>query len=88
MNRNYNDPQYEQFRKDVLNRDSFICQMPNCKRKKPLHVHHIKQWSKAYAMRFDVSNGITLCKYCHKEITGKEHHYEHLFREIVDGKTI
>lgn len=34
-------------------------------------------------MRYDVSNGITLCYDHHKEVTGKEHIYENLFREIA-----
>lgn len=85
MRRNYNDPQYEKFRKDVLKRDRYKCQMPRCKNKKPLHVHHIRTWAGASSLRYDVSNGITLCKYCHQDITGKETHYEKLFREILNG---
>lgn len=86
MKRNYNCPAYEQFRKDVLKRDKYHCRMPNCNNKKNLHVHHIKKWSKAYSLRYDISNGITLCKYCHQSIANKESHYETLFTEIINGK--
>lgn len=85
MSRNYDDPAYTRFRFDVLKRDRFTCKMPGCKNKKNLNVHHIKKWSNASALRYDKSNGITLCSYCHKSITGKESHYEKLFREIIDG---
>lgn len=85
MRRNYSDPAYKQFRLDVLKRDKFKCNMPGCNSKKNLNVHHITPWSKASALRYDISNGITLCKQCHQFITGKEHHYEKLFREIVNG---
>ena len=85
MRRDYSDPIYKDFRKSVLKRDKFKCQMPGCKNKKNLQVHHISKWTGASALRYEVSNGITLCKYCHKEITGKESHYEHLFREILNG---
>jgi 5-methylcytosine-specific restriction endonuclease McrA len=85
MKRNYDDPQYAQFRKDVLKRDKRQCRMPGCKCKTTLQVHHIKKWSKASALRYDTNNGITLCKQCHKSITGKERHYEHLFESIING---
>lgn len=85
MNRNYDDPAYKKFRIDVLKRDKFKCQMPGCKSKKNLNVHHIKTWAGASSLRYEKSNGITLCRYCHKSITGKESHYEQLFREIIDG---
>jgi len=85
MRRDYNDEQYKKFRIHVLKRDKFKCQMPNCKTKKNLHVHHIKTWATASSLRYEPKNGITLCKRCHKSITGKESHYETLFREIING---
>jgi len=88
MKRDYNDPVYKRFRSDVLKRDRFKCQLCKKRSKTSLHVHHIKQWSKASSLRYDPSNGITLCMYCHRSITGKETHYEQLFREIIDGKKI
>lgn len=83
MRRNYQDPAYKQFRTDVLKRDKFKCKMPNCNCRSRLQVHHIKKWANAGALRYDPSNGITLCYKCHKSISGKEHHYESLFRELV-----
>jgi len=84
--RNYDDPVYKDFRLRVLKRDKFKCKMPGCKTKRDLQVHHISKWSGASSLRYEVSNGITLCRYCHKSITGKEPHYETLFREIIqDG---
>ncbi len=85
MRRNYNDPYYKEFRLQVLKRDKFKCKMPNCNSKYRLNVHHIQKWSGASALRYEPSNGITLCASCHKSITGKESHYENLFRKIVDG---
>lgn len=85
MRRNYDDPQYEDFRKDVIKRDKRMCRMPGCKSKSNLHVHHIRPWAKAASLRYDTSNGITLCKNCHKSITGQESHYEALFLEIING---
>lgn len=85
MKRNYDDPAYEDFRKDVLKRDCRKCMMPGCNSKKSLQVHHIKKWSAAYSLRYEVSNGITLCRKCHDSIKGKESHYEALFMELING---
>ncbi len=81
--RDYNDPVYKDWRIKVYKRDKFCCQMPGCKAKKRLQAHHIRKWASASTLRFDIENGITLCYYCHKLVTGKEIHYESLFQHIV-----
>jgi hypothetical protein len=83
MKRNYNDPVYRSWIAKVKKRDKYTCQMPKCKCKKRLQAHHIKKWSSASMLRYDVSNGITLCRGCHESIGGQEHLYESLFMEIV-----
>ena len=85
MRRNYDDPAYKSFRKEVLKRDKYTCQM--CNNKRRLNVHHIIKWASAASLRFDVSNGITLCNFCHKKITGKESSYINFFTEIVRRNT-
>lgn len=85
MRRNYDDPAYKDFRKAVLKRDKGKCMMPGCGKRLSLQVHHIKKWSRASALRYDTSNGITLCRKCHDSIKGSEHQYENLFRIIIDG---
>lgn len=83
MKRNYEDPIYKDWRQKVCKRDRHKCQMPGCGYKKFLQAHHIRRWSSASILRFDIDNGITLCKSCHKEVTGHEQQYEYLFSEIV-----
>ena len=82
--RNYDAPAYKKFRKDVLKRDKFTCKMCKTKKKK-VYVHHIRKWASASSLRYEVSNGITLCYDCHKEVTGKEHHYESYLLGLIDG---
>ena len=84
MKRDYNDKVYKDWRLKVYKRDRHKCQMPGCGYKKSLQAHHIKKWSNASILRFDVDNGITLCYMCHKKVTGAEHQYESLFMEIVN----
>jgi 5-methylcytosine-specific restriction endonuclease McrA len=84
MVRDFGDPIYKDWRKKVLRRDSYKCQMPGCKRRgKRMQVHHIQKWSAASSLRYETSNGITLCWDCHKEVNGKEGIYSGLFYGIV-----
>lgn len=80
-------PQYEDFRKKVLKRDGFRCKFPGCLYGgKKLVVHHIKRWADYPLLRYEVSNGICLCKAHHREVWGKELIYEGLFLSIVTSK--
>jgi len=57
---------YRLWRDSVFERDSWTCQ--KCKTKGgKLHAHHINSFSKFPELRFDASNGITLCEDCHKK---------------------
>jgi 5-methylcytosine-specific restriction endonuclease McrA len=85
MKRNYDDPAYVSFRKQVIKRDGNKCMMPGCGYTKKLQVHHIRKWSTASSLRYEPNNGITLCPNCHKSIKGKEPHYESLFLELING---
>ena len=83
MFRNFKDPQYIKWRKEVYKRDSYCCRWPNCKIKNKLNAHHIKNWAEFPGLRFNVSNGITLCKYHHSSIKGQEEIYSSTFLRIV-----
>lgn len=83
MKRNFDDPLYKEWRRRVLKRDKNKCQMPSCRRKKRLQVHHIQRWADNPYMRYDEDNGISLCWDCHNQVNGHELLYEGLFMEIV-----
>jgi hypothetical protein len=57
--------------------------MCKSRKRKQLEVHHIMTWADAGTLRFDPDNGITLCKSCHKEITGKEVHFQQVFLSMA-----
>lgn len=58
---------YANWRKTVFSRDAFTCQMCG-QHGGELNAHHIKPWAVYTENRFDVSNGVTLCKTCHKKL--------------------
>ena len=58
--------EYQEWRKSVFIRDKFVCQ--KCKEHtNNLNAHHISNWKSDINHRYDINNGITLCKDCHKK---------------------
>ena len=59
--------EYLEWRQKVLERDHYTCVL--CGSKRELHCDHIKSFKTHPELRNEVSNGRTLCKMCHYEIT-------------------
>lgn len=57
--------EHRKWRKRVLERDNRTCQKCHTKTDK-LHADHIKSWALFPDLRFELSNGRTLCVPCHK----------------------
>jgi hypothetical protein len=58
--------QYREWRRQVFERDNYTCQICG-ERGGHLHPDHIKRFSHFPELRFELSNGRTLCKSCHKQ---------------------
>jgi hypothetical protein len=58
--------EYRHWRKEVYERDNYTCQCCSDNSSGNLNAHHLYSWDKNPEIRFDVNNGITLCKTCHK----------------------
>lgn len=56
---------YGEWKKSVMERDSFTCQLCGCSKGGNLHAHHLDGYNWAEEKRTDVDNGITLCSSCH-----------------------
>lgn len=52
------------FKKAVLRRDKYICQICNLKEKN-IFAHHLDGYNWCLSKRHDVNNGVCLCEYCH-----------------------
>ena len=85
--RDWDDPKYKAFRAAVRKRDKSTCQMPSCGSKRAVKVHHIFTWAKFPHLRYDVKNGICLCRKCHDSISKKEHFFVRMFLSIISKKT-
>jgi hypothetical protein len=74
--------EWKDWRHAVYTRDNFTCQL--CQESgKILNPHHILKKSVYPELIFVVSNGITLCKSCHKNIFCREGIYVKQFQDII-----
>lgn len=69
--------EFKEWRKEVFERDTYTCQ--ECgDTKSYLHPHHIKEFAIYKELRYEVNNGLTLCKNCHLRLHG-------LLKEVMPG---
>lgn len=60
-----NDMAYQEWRKNVWTRDGFKCRTANRNCAGRIEAHHILQWSEHPKLRYELTNGITLCRAHH-----------------------
>ena len=70
--------EYKEWRNNVFTRDNYTCQECGIKggwhkdvnKKITLNAHHLEPFSINPELRFEIDNGITLCRECHKKTKG------------------
>lgn len=63
----HNGGEYNEWRKSVFERDNYTCQECGISGVY-LNAHHVKSWAEYPSLRFEISNGITLCEECHAQV--------------------
>jgi hypothetical protein len=82
-------PIYKAFVKAVRERDRTHCQYPGCnKHRFGIEVHHSLPFSQYPKMRYDPANGVCLCRFHHKQVTGHEMAYASMFLMIARENAI
>lgn len=60
-----------QWRRRVFERDKYTCKRCGYDKGKILRAHHLAMWSQFPELRYELSNGLTLCDECHKWVHSK-----------------
>lgn len=82
--------EYIEWRNSVFKRDFYRCQCCGAKNGDGsgeavvLNAHHIKNWADNPAERYDIDNGITLCKSCHMLFHSTYGKKENTYLQLVD----
>ena len=76
-------PQYTEWRRKVFLRDSYKCRIADNTCSNYLEAHHILSWKLHPKLRFNVKNGITLCRVHHPRSRAKEKRLMPLFQKLV-----
>lgn len=80
------DFSYIRWSKEVRLRDHYCCDV--CGRKNVgMHAHHKNAWANYPDQRYDIENGVTLCKDCHDrfhDTYGKGQNTEEQYNEFKD----
>ena len=53
------------WRKEIFEKHNYTCQCCGIRGKTELNAHHLDGWNWAKDKRFDLDNGVTLCRKCH-----------------------
>lgn len=78
-----NDTEYRIWRKRVWLRDGFKCVIANQDCAGRIEAHHILGWSSHPELRYEINNGITLCRAHHPIVRAEEKRLAPFFMELV-----
>ena len=71
------------WKKEIKKRDGYKCKMNNKECKGVLEAHHILAWRDYPDLRYDINNGITLCKFHHPLKYSEEKRLSPYFSSLI-----
>lgn len=77
---------YINWRKEVYKRDSYKCKISNSKCCGRIEAHHILSWRDHPELRFNINNGITLCKFHHPLKYSEENRLSPYFKDLIKSQ--
>ena len=77
------DSRYREWMFVIKNRDNWKCVINNSDCNGRLEAHHIFSWRSYPGLRYDVNNGITLCKFHHPRKRDDEQRLISKFKKII-----
>jgi len=78
-----NDSAYKDWRITVYRRDNFKCKINNSDCSGRLEAHHILGWTEYPELRYEINNGITLCRAHHPKVRAEEKRLIPIFSGLV-----
>jgi hypothetical protein len=81
---NLHDAKRKIWSKTVYKRDNYTCKMQNSDCNGRLEAHHILRWADYPELRYDINNGITLCKFHHPRKKETEQEMAPIFTKIIN----
>ena len=79
------NPKYREWRMKVFTRDNFQCRTKDGHCEGILQVHHIFRWADFPELRYEVDNGITLCKIHHPRKKKDELRLAQMFLSLINS---
>jgi hypothetical protein len=76
-----------EWREAIFKRDGHKCRISNEECSAFVEAHHILRWSEYPDLRFNINNGITLCRAHHPRKRAEEKRLIPVFRELVSVST-
>ena len=84
-NRNFHDSEMKQWRINVYKRDNYKCKISNEECSGRIEAHHILTWKDHPELRYEITNGITLCHFHHPRKRKDEIEFAPLYRKLIDN---
>ena len=79
------NPLYKQWRLEVYKRDRYKCKIDNKNCKGRIEAHHILPWRDYKKLRYELINGITLCRAHHPRKRAEEKRAVSKFKKLLSS---